>query len=330
MLIGYLRGRAGDEGSLRAQRKALADAGGEQVVEDLAVGRRWKQPELRRTLDALQAGDVVVVTQLDHLGRTLAEVVRRVQRITAAGAGLRSLKEGIDTTTEAGRAAVQVIGNLAALDRGAARDSINAGLAAARAEGRRGGRRPKLSEQQRMLIADEVLAGRSTAARMARLYRVSEATISRVMTAYPARAGAPPGGRGAVDAADRDDRIAGALPPSALNDRLAIVGTSGSGKTYAAKGLAERLMERVGRVCIVDPLGVWWGLGRAADGHAPLPLSRGGVRRHARRRGARPWHGRSPRPAGRHAANRLRRRRVRPRQRWRPALVHDGVHRGAV
>ena len=63
MLIGYLRGRAGDEGSLHAQRKALADAGGEQVVEDLAVGHRWEQPELRRVLDALQAGDVVVVTQ---------------------------------------------------------------------------------------------------------------------------------------------------------------------------------------------------------------------------------------------------------------------------
>ncbi len=122
MLIGYLRGRAGDEGSLHAQRKALADAGGEQVVEDLAVGHRWEQPELRRVLDALQAGDVVVVTQLDRLGRTLAEVVRRVQRITAAGAGLRSLNEGIDTTTDAGRAAVQVIGSLAALDRGAARD----------------------------------------------------------------------------------------------------------------------------------------------------------------------------------------------------------------
>ncbi len=50
MLIGYLRGRAGDEGSLRAQRKALADGGGERVVEDLAVGGRWEQPELRRAL----------------------------------------------------------------------------------------------------------------------------------------------------------------------------------------------------------------------------------------------------------------------------------------
>jgi len=268
MLIGYLRGRAGDEGSLPAQRQALADAGCERIVEDLAAGRRWEQPDLRRALDTLQADDVVVVTQLNRLGRTLPEVVRRVQRIAAAGAGLRSLKEGIDTATDAGQAAVQVIGSLAALDRGAARDGINAGLAAARAAGRRGGRRPKLSEQQRMLIADEVLAGRSTAARMARLYKVSEPTVSRVVRAHRATAGAPPGDRAATDA-DRDDRVAGVLPPSALDARLAIVGTSGSGKTYAAKGLLERVMAGGGRACVVDPLGVWWGLGQGANGAAP-------------------------------------------------------------
>ena len=61
----------------------------------------------------------------------------------------------------------------------------------------------------------------------------------------------------------------GILPPSALDERLAIVGTSGSGKTYAAKGLLERVMASGGRVCVVDPLGVWWGLGRGADGAAP-------------------------------------------------------------
>ncbi len=59
------------------------------------------------------------------------------------------------------------------------------------------------------------------------------------------------------------------LPLSATDDRLAIVGTSGSGKTYAAKDLAERLMQGGGRLCIVDPLGVWWGLRMAADGRAP-------------------------------------------------------------
>jgi len=61
----------------------------------------------------------------------------------------------------------------------------------------------------------------------------------------------------------------GVLAPSALDERLAIVGTSGSGKTYAAKGLVERVMTGGGRVCVVDPLGVWWGLGKGADRAAP-------------------------------------------------------------
>jgi len=265
VLTGYLLGKAGDD-ALSAQRQALADTGCARVVEDLTVGRRWQQPELRRVLDALQPGDVVVVLQLHHLGRSLNEVVRRAQRITEAGAGLRSLKEGIDTATQAGRAAAQVIGGLAELDRGAARDGINAGLATARIEGRRGGRRPKLTEQQRMLIAEEVLSRRSTAARMARLHKVSEPTVSRVVAAYQARADALGHGGAAVEDMGQNGRIAGVLPVSALDERLAIVGTSGSGKTYAAKGLVERLMDRGARVCVVDPLGVWWGLRAGPDG----------------------------------------------------------------
>ena len=68
------------------------------------------------------------------------------------------------------------------------------------------------------------------------------------------------------------ERIAGVLPLSALDERLAIVGTSGSGKTYAAKGLVERLVCQGARVCVVDPLGVWWGLRAGPDGEAsPLP-----------------------------------------------------------
>lgn len=275
MLIGYLRGGADAVEALAAQRQALRDAGCERVVEDLTSGRGGGQPELREVLDSLQAGDVVVVPQLDGLGRSLPEVVRRVQRIAATGAGLRSLKEGIDTTTPEGRAAAGMIGSLAELDRGAARERIGAGLAIARLAGRKAGRRPKLTEQQRTLIAEEVLSGRSTAARMALRYKVSEATVSRVMAAQRAMADAPEGRRPGVADSDQGDKIAGVLPVSALDERLAIVGTSGSGKTYAAKGLVERLMKQGARVCVVDPLGVWWGLRAGADessSRSPYPV----------------------------------------------------------
>jgi DNA invertase Pin-like site-specific DNA recombinase len=270
VLIGYLRGGTDNEDALPVLRQALGDAGCERVVEDLASGRRREQPELRRVLDKLQDGDVVVVPRLGCLGSSPGEVVRLVQRIRAAGAGFRSLAEGIDTTTPAGQAAAGMLASLAELGRTAFRERIGAGLAAARAQGRKGGRRPKLTQQQRAAIVEEVLSGRRTAAKMARLHRVSEATVSRIMAAHRAGAAVPAADPPTPETPGRSDRIAGVLPPSALDERLAIVGTSGSGKTYAAKGLVERLMGQGARVCVVDPLGVWWGLRLGPDG-APSP-----------------------------------------------------------
>ncbi len=104
---------------------------------------------------------------------------------------------------------------------------------------------------------------------MARRHNVSEATISRLLAASRAGDLVPSGSGQAGKDTAHADRIAGVLPASALDERLAIVGTSGSGKTYAAKGLLERVMDDGGRVCVVDPLGVWWGLGKGADGAAP-------------------------------------------------------------
>ena len=269
MLIGYIRAMRGDEDGLLAQRQALQDAGCEQLVEDPAARDQWEQPGLREVLDRLGESDVVVVCRLECLGRSLQDVVRVMQRIEAAGAGLRSVAEAVDTTTPQGRTTAQLVGTLAELDRTAVRERINTGLAAARAEGRVGGRRSKLTPQQQARIADEVLSGRSSAAAMARLHKVSEPTISRLMATHRAGAGAPGGGHHEGAHPGHEDRIAGALPHSALDERLAIVGTSGSGKTYAAKGLVERLMGQGARVCVVDPLGVWWGLRLGPDGAAP-------------------------------------------------------------
>ncbi len=143
------------------------------------------------------------------------------------------------------------------------------GISCPVAHGRRKpGRRPKLSEEQQAEIVDEVCSGRRIAAEMARHFRVSEPTVSRVLAPHRARARVcvAAGQDSALPAAER---IAGVLPASALGSRIAIVGTSGSGKTYAAKGLVEHLLGRGARVCVVDPLGVWWGLRVAAESGAP-------------------------------------------------------------
>lgn len=119
-----------------------------------------------------------------------------------------------------------------------------------------------------------MLSGRRTAAQMARRHKVSQATVSRLLAAHRAGAGVPGMGGRDGGAEGAGERIAGVLPPSALDERLAIVGVSGSGKTYAAKGLVERLVDAGARVCVVDPLGVWWGLRAGADGSAPgLPVA---------------------------------------------------------
>ena len=215
-------------------------------------------------------GDVVVVPQLDSLGQSVADVVRCVQHLISAGAGLHSLAEALDAIAPQDGAAGMAGESLTARNGQGAPERTGAGQPAAAGVRRRaGGRPPKLSPEQQTAVADAVLSGRRTASDMARLYRVSEATVSRLLAAR--RAGASAGlqrGQAGEDTAAAD-RIAGVSPLSALDDRLAIVGTSGSGKTYAVKGLAKRLMPGGGRVCIVDPLGMWWGLRSSADGHAP-------------------------------------------------------------
>jgi len=273
VLIGYLGAERSDDADNGAQRRALIESGCDHVVEEQPGAEdSGGQPALCDLLARLYTGDVVVVPRLDSLGRSLADVVRCVQRLTATGAGLRSLVEPLDAIAPQDGAVGAAVWSLGARSgRGTLERTGTGHAAAAGARRRAGGRPPKLSPEQRAAVADEVVSGRRTAADMARRYRVSEATISRLLAAQRAGASAAlrRGSMGEDTAAA--DRIAGVLPLAALDDRLAIVGTSGSGKTYAAKGLAERLMAGGGRVCIVDPLGVWWGLRSSADGHAPSP-----------------------------------------------------------
>ena len=267
MRVGYLLIKADSEEAAIPQRQALGEAGCEWVIEDRASGGQCDQSELHSLLGQLGPGDLVVVPQLSCVGGSLPDVVRVMECIGKAGAGFCSLAEAIDTTTLAGRAAAAVVVSLAGFERTAARDRISAGLAAARAEGRVGGRRPKLTPGQRAAIVDTVLSGCRSAADMARLHKVSEATVSRLLATHRADAARLGAGR-SMNGGVHGDTIAGVLPRSALDERVAIVGTSGSGKTYAAKRLIEQLMDQGGRVCVVDPLGVWWGLRAAADGTA--------------------------------------------------------------
>jgi DNA invertase Pin-like site-specific DNA recombinase len=153
-----------------------------------AIGGRWDQPELHRLLDHLREGDTVAVWKLDRLSRSLKDVLHIMERIATAGTGFRSLTENIDTTTLAGRMMMQMVAAFAEFERAVTRERTSAGLAAARAEGRVGGRRKKLDAAKTHEIAEGVVTGHKSDAEMARLYNVSSPAVSRIVAQHRTRA----------------------------------------------------------------------------------------------------------------------------------------------
>jgi DNA invertase Pin-like site-specific DNA recombinase len=188
-LLGYARVSKGDQQNNALQAKALKLAGCKRVFEEAASGGRWDRPELHRMLDQLREGDTVVVWKLDRLSRSLKDVLHIMEKIAAAGAGFRSATENIDTTTAPGRMMMQMVGSFAEFEREMIRERTYAGLVAARTEGRIGGRRRKLNPAKRREIAQSVISGRKSAADMARLYDISQPTVSRIVSEYRVKKG---------------------------------------------------------------------------------------------------------------------------------------------
>ena len=161
--------------------RALKEAGVTRIFQDKASGGRWERPELQRMLDHLRPGDVVVVWKLDRLSRSLKDLLHILEKIDRANAGFRSLTESVDTTTAGGRMLMQMIGSFAEFERSMIRERTQAGLEAARDQGRIGGRRPKLKAHQREEAIAMVTSGQKTSAEVARLFGVHPSTICRLM-----------------------------------------------------------------------------------------------------------------------------------------------------
>ena len=184
MLIGYARVSTDDQDTA-AQVAALEAAGCERIFREKASGGRWERPQFLRLLHQLRSGDVVVVWKLDRLSRSLRDVLTIMEQLGEARAGFRSLTEAIDTTTPAGRMMMQMVGAFAEFERAMLRERTQAGVDAARQQGRVGGRRPKLSPQQQSEIRKMVSEGDKTAAAAARLFKVHPATVSRLLKRKP-------------------------------------------------------------------------------------------------------------------------------------------------
>ena len=184
MILGYCRVSKGEDQRSNLQMSALKEAKVQKVYDEIGSGGRWNRPVLHKMIEQLREGDTVVVWKLDRLSRSLKDLLVIMEQIDKAGAGFRSLTESIDTRTSAGRMMMQMVGSFAEFERAMIRERTNAGLAAARQEGRIGGRRPKLNKDQRQDIVDNVISDRKSGAQMARLYSVSEATVSRIISQH--------------------------------------------------------------------------------------------------------------------------------------------------
>src|SRR3954463_14872122 len=144
MLIGYARVSTLDQ-TLALQQDALTAAGCEQLYTDTVSGSVTERPGLTDALSHLRSGDTLVVWRLDRLGRSLTHLIETVRKLHALGIGFRSLQEQIDTTTSGGKLVFHIFGALAEFERDIIRERTQAGLAAARAQGRQGGRRKTLT-----------------------------------------------------------------------------------------------------------------------------------------------------------------------------------------
>jgi DNA invertase Pin-like site-specific DNA recombinase len=192
-LFGYARVSTHDQDPA-LQLDALAAAGCAKVFEDRASGARSDRPGLARAIDYLREGDVLVVWKLDRLGRSLPHLIQTVTALEARGVGFRSLTEAIDTTTPGGRLVFHLLGALGQFERDLIGERTRAGLAAAAARGRKGGRKPVVTAEALLrarALIDKGLTVREAALRL----RVGKTALYEALRAHdpalPARRRAP-------------------------------------------------------------------------------------------------------------------------------------------
>ena len=178
-IVGYAR--VSTEGqNLTVQLEALKAAGAEAIFREKISGARADRPQLAKLMSSLQAGDVVVVTKLDRLGRSTRELLDLIERISKVGAAFRSLGDPLfDTTSSQGRLVSTLLAAIAEFERELIKERTGDGRTRAMAKGVKFGRKPKLSDYQRQEAIQRRAAG-ETLASIAKSYAVDISMISRL------------------------------------------------------------------------------------------------------------------------------------------------------
>lgn len=174
--IGYARVSTHEQ-NLDLQRDELKRAGVETIYEDQASGKTAERPELQHCLKALRAGDTLTVWRLDRLGRNLQDLIRIVTELEGKGVTFKSLKESIDTRGPAGKLVFHLFAALAQFERELLRERTIAGLNAARARGRKGGRPASLSPAQKNMALSLMKSGELGISEICKQFGVSRSTL---------------------------------------------------------------------------------------------------------------------------------------------------------
>jgi DNA invertase Pin-like site-specific DNA recombinase len=177
MLIGYARVSTHEQ-TLNLQQDALTKAGCTKIFTDTASGAKTERIGLEEALTYVRKGDTLVVWRLDRLGRSLPHLITTMTDLEERRIGFKSLTENIDTTTSGGKLIFHIFGALAEFERNLIRERTQAGLTAARARGKTGGR-PKVLTGRKLSIAKDLYDRRHPIAEILQTLKVSKATFYR-------------------------------------------------------------------------------------------------------------------------------------------------------
>jgi DNA invertase Pin-like site-specific DNA recombinase len=180
MLIGYARVSTHEQ-TLNLQQDALHNAGCNKIFTDTASGAKTERIGLDAALNYVRKGDTFVVWRLDRLGRSLPHLITTLTGLEERGIGFKSLTENIDTTTSGGKLIFHIFGALAEFERNLIRERTQAGLTAARARGRTGGRPKSLTTKQHSIAQSLYDDPKNSIAEICRTLKVSRATLYRAL-----------------------------------------------------------------------------------------------------------------------------------------------------
>lgn len=185
MLIGYARVSTFDQ-NLDLQKDALTKAGCERTIEETASGKNTERPGLNSIKEIMRKGDTLVVWRLDRLGRSLKDLIEWINYLDSKGVAFKSLQESIDTSTTTGKLIFHVFAALAEFERNLIRERTQAGLVAARARGRLGGRPKSLDSDKRQAVAKLYDDGKMPVMEICKMFKISKPTLYKYVKSVKA------------------------------------------------------------------------------------------------------------------------------------------------